>query len=304
VRMGWHDRPMHKLALVVVGGAVASAAPAAKSKQVILFDVPTASGSLAVNALEGVVKKAQPKLLACFTKVTSDGVDATVTFTIASDGKVTTAETTGPSDDIAACVTAAFMKLEFAASKETTGVVYPLAFARLYPPQPLGSNPITAAGGGGAFASLTGSGDAGFDDSNIYGGLFGNEARGGTGAGYAAGTHAVPPLVSLGQLTVTGDLGKAIIRRYVKRSIQKLQYCYEKELLVTKSLKGTVTAELTITPNGTVGTATASGIKNKNVESCVAAVIKDIEFPKPKGDVTVTYPMTFTPPPPPAKKTK
>jgi hypothetical protein len=310
--MGWHDRPMHELALavVVLGSAVASSTPVTRPKPALGLDVPTVSGALAAKAVEAVVKKTKSRLLACFAKVTADEIKTAVTFTIGSDGKVTTADASGASDDVAACVTAIVSKLKFASSKETTGVVYPITFRRdveIVDDGHVGRPGSTAAGGGGAFASLIGSGDAGFDDSNIYGGLFGNEAGegGGTGAGYGAGTHTVPPLVSLGQPTVTGDLDKAIIRRYIKRNIQKLQYCYEKELLVTKSLRGTITAAFTITTNGTVGTSTASGIKSKNVESCVAAVIKDTEFPKPKGgDVTVTYPFTFTPPPPPAKKTK
>jgi hypothetical protein len=36
---------------------------------------------------------------------------------------------------------------------------------------------------------------------------------------------------------------------------------------------------------------------NTDVETCIAAVIKAIEFPKPKGNnsVTVKYPLTFQP---------
>ena len=137
---------------------------------------------------------------------------------------------------------------------------------------------------GGAFASLTGTGDvsSGFDDSNIYGGLLGNEAGemnggfgfgrsgfgpggggtgwgtigtgrygtighgSGTGSGYGVGggrggmrgrTSAVPT-VSIGQPNAQGDLDKAIIRRYIKRNIQKITYCYEKQLLAKPGLVG------------------------------------------------------------------
>jgi hypothetical protein len=200
----------------------------------------------------------------------------------------------------------------------------------------------TALQQGGAFASLTGTGDisSGFDDTNIYGGLLGNEAGemnggfgygrsgfgpggggtgwgtigtgrygtighgSGTGSGYGVGggrggmrgrTSAVPT-VSIGQPNAQGDLDKAIIRRYIKRNIQKIQYCYEKELLAKSNLAGTVSTQFFITPNGNVASSSGSGV-DPEVANCVANVIKGIEFPKPKGGggVQVNYPFTFRP---------
>jgi pSer/pThr/pTyr-binding forkhead associated (FHA) protein len=203
----------------------------------------------------------------------------------------------------------------------------------------LGSSALTQ---GGAFASLTGTGDisSGFDDTNIYGGLLGNEAGemnggfgfgrsgfgpggggtgwgtigtgrygtighgSGTGSGYGVGggrggmrgRSAAVPTVSIGQPNAQGDLDKAIIRRYIKRNIQKIQYCYEKELLAKPGLSGTVSTQFFITPNGNVASSSGSGVDGA-VASCVAGVIKDIEFPKPKGGggVQVNYPFTFRP---------
>jgi pSer/pThr/pTyr-binding forkhead associated (FHA) protein len=195
---------------------------------------------------------------------------------------------------------------------------------------------------GGAFASLTGTGDisSGFDDVNIYGGLLGDEAGemyggfgfgrsgfgpggggtgwgtigtgrygtighgSGTGSGYGVGggrggmrgrTAAVPQ-VRIGQPSAVGDLDKAIIRRYIKRNISKITYCYEKQLLAKPGLQGTVATQFFISPNGTVASSNASGVDGE-VSSCVAAVIKSIEFPKPKGGggVQVNYPFTFRP---------
>lgn len=195
---------------------------------------------------------------------------------------------------------------------------------------------------GGAFASLTGTGDisSGFDDTNIYGGLLGNEAGemnggfgygrsgfgpggggngwgtigtgrygtighgAGTGSGYGVGggrggmrgrTSAVPT-VTISQPNVQGDLDKAIIRRYIKRNIQKISYCYEKQLLAKPSLAGTVQAQFFISPNGNVTSSQGSGL-DSDVASCVADVIRGIEFPKPKGGggVQVNYPFIFRP---------
>ena len=201
----------------------------------------------------------------------------------------------------------------------------------------LGSAALTQ---GGAFASLTGTGDisSGFDESNVYGGLLGNEAGemnggfgygrsgfgpggggtgwgtigtgrygtighgSGTGEGYGVGggrggmrgRTAAVPTVSIGQPSAEGDLDKAIIRRYIKRNIQKIQYCYEKQLLAKPALAGTVSAQFFITPNGTVAQSTGNGL-DPDVASCVAEVIKNIEFPKPKGGggVQVNYPFNF-----------
>lgn len=201
----------------------------------------------------------------------------------------------------------------------------------------LGNTALTQ---GGAFASLTGTGDisSGLDDADVYGGLLGDEAgemaggfgygRGGvgpggggqgwgtvgtgrygtighgdgTGTGYGVGggrggmrgrTSAVPT-VSIGSPTANGDLDKAIIRRYIKRNLAKIQYCYEKELLAKPSLSGTVQTTFLIMPNGTVSSASGNGV-DATVASCVAGVVKAIEFPKPKngGSVQVNYPFIF-----------
>ncbi len=187
-------------------------------------------------------------------------------------------------------------------------------------------------------ANATGDISSGFDDSNIYGGLLGDEsgeANGGfgfgrsgfgpggggsgwgtigtgrygtighgsgTGSGYGVGggrggmrgRTAAVPTVSIGQPNSQGDLDKAIIRRYIKRNIQKITYCYEKELLAKPALAGTLNTQFFITPNGNVAMAQATGF-DREVASCVAKVIRDIEFPKPKGGggVQVNYPFTF-----------
>ena len=201
----------------------------------------------------------------------------------------------------------------------------------------------TALDQGGAFASLTGTGDisSGFDDTNIYGGLLGNEAGemnggfgfgrsgfgpggggtgwgtigtgrygtighgSGTGSGYGVGggrggmrgRTAAVPTVSIGQPNAQGDLDKAIIRRYIKRNIQKITYCYEKQLLAKPGLVGHgVDAVLHHAERQRRQRRRGSGV-DPEVANCVADVIKGIEFPKPKGGggVQVNYPFTFRP---------
>ncbi|HEY0254378.1 MAG TPA: AgmX/PglI C-terminal domain-containing protein [Kofleriaceae bacterium] len=94
--------------------------------------------------------------------------------------------------------------------------------------------------------------------------------------------------------TAQGDLDKAVIRRYIKRSIPKFQACYTKQLAAKPKLAGTVKTQFFIDPTGKVTTVKASGL-DPTVASCIGDVIKTIEFPKPKGGggVQVNYPFTF-----------
>ncbi len=140
--------------------------------------------------------------------------------------------------------------------------------------------PATTIGGPPAAPSGEGTIGVGGGGGNLCGGLRG---RG----------HSHGPVVRLPpNASVDGPLDKAIIRRYVKRNLNKIQYCYERELQAHPDLKGTVTAKFVIGPDGLVATSEASGLAG--VDTCIAEVIKGIEFPKPKGSkVTVVYPFTF-----------
>jgi len=166
----------------------------------------------------------------------------------------------------------------------------------------------------GGLSSLTGTGDisSGFSNSNSYGQLLDGESgsfgygRSGHGAGGGAtgwgtiggrggmrGRTSAVPTVRLGAPTTQGALDQAIIRRYLKRNLQKIQYCYEKELLAKPTLRGTVTARFVIGETGTVEQATASGV-DPAVADCVAKVVNAIEFPRPTGgSVQVSYPFAF-----------
>ena len=172
------------------------------------------------------------------------------------------------------------------------------------PAEPAPTTVVTEDGTeGGAFASLTGTGDfsSGFDDANIYGGLTGDAVGEGTigTIGHGSGTgvrgrKAVIPRITLGQIKANGDLDKAIIRRYVRRHLMRFAYCYEKQLMVEPKLKGKLLAEYTIGADGKVTAATSTGVDGV-VAACVTKVLEQIEYPKPKGGgaVTVKLPLTF-----------
>ncbi|HEX4450148.1 MAG TPA: AgmX/PglI C-terminal domain-containing protein [Kofleriaceae bacterium] len=99
------------------------------------------------------------------------------------------------------------------------------------------------------------------------------------------------------------DADKPMIRHGIKGAIQKIEGCYEKQLLVDPSLEGTVRATFTINADGKVSGSSATGVHDA-VASCVAGVISTIQFDKPiAGATTVKYPFVFRSqgvPPPPA----
>ena len=98
----------------------------------------------------------------------------------------------------------------------------------------------------------------------------------------------------IGQPTGTDGLDKQIIRRYIKRNIDKIKYCYEKELLAKPGLEGSVRVSFFIAPTGSVQSSVGAGL-DPTVANCVAEVVGAIQFPKPNGGVQVNYPFTFHP---------
>lgn len=152
-------------------------------------------------------------------------------------------------------------------------------------------------GGGcmGEHCGIIGTGDG----YNMIGlGKFGREGYSGPlggGPGIRRRTPGVPGPV-VGQPTTGGAYDKALIRRYIRRNIEKIAYCYEKQLLAKPSLAGTVSVSFFIAPNGSVKSATGAGV-DPEVANCVADVVSAIEFPKPPdgAGVQVNYPFTFRP---------
>ncbi|MBS1118571.1 MAG: hypothetical protein H6Q90_799 [Deltaproteobacteria bacterium] len=117
---------------------------------------------------------------------------------------------------------------------------------------------------------------------------------GGSAAAVIRSHTAVAPMVSIAMPSVaSGSLDKTHIKRYLKRHVEKITYCYERELLARPQLHGVMQTQFTIGPSGRVLAATATGVDEK-VAACVAGVIRSIDFP-PVSDstVVVNYPFTF-----------
>lgn len=117
--------------------------------------------------------------------------------------------------------------------------------------------------------------------------------------GAAVAAPAAKATVSIGAPTVKGGLDEAVITRYLKRNLLRLQFCYEHRLRAKPALQGTVTLEFAIETRGRVASSKATGLDDEAAEICMASVIKTIEFPKPTnaGLVMATYPLTFHPAP-------
>jgi hypothetical protein len=151
-------------------------------------------------------------------------------------------------------------------------------------------------GGGGSGWGTIGVGAAG---------TLGRGSAGGTGYGVGAGRGGLrgrtarAPTVQIGRPTVVGELHRDIIRRYVRRAMPQLTYCYERALITDQRLRGAVSTRFTISPDGRVSGATAAGLP-PDADACLVSVLVGLRFPSvPSGGVVqVTYPLAFHPPAP------
>ncbi|HTJ40823.1 MAG TPA: AgmX/PglI C-terminal domain-containing protein [Kofleriaceae bacterium] len=101
------------------------------------------------------------------------------------------------------------------------------------------------------------------------------------------------PRVTLSAVTADGDLDPIVIRRYLKRKLAHLQYCYEKQLLAKPTITGTMSPAIAITATGATSAVTNTTGVDDDVASCVADVLRSIEYPKPKGGAAVTAHVTI-----------
>ncbi len=147
--------------------------------------------------------------------------------------------------------------------------------------------------------SLHGSGSIGYGGGLGASFAIGYGSVSGSSYGSSRSVSVALPQVTIAQPVVLGSLDAAIIKRYVKRHLAKIRYCYEKALLAKPTLSGTINTQFSINASGIVVAATATGLDDE-VAACVASTIKSIEFPRPvNGDtaIQVNYPFTFKPAP-------
>ncbi len=118
-------------------------------------------------------------------------------------------------------------------------------------------------------------------------------AQGGPGDGHTPGK-----IEAMADDKITlGALDGAEIDKVIKRNMQSIRYCYQKELQAHPGLGGKVTMKFTIAADGSVSSATTRHtVAMPTVESCLTARFLRMEFPEPRGGgvVLVSYPFVFS----------
>ena len=155
----------------------------------------------------------------------------------------------------------------------------------------------TGRGGGG-----TGEGTIGLGNLNTigHGGGGGSGSGYGRGAGGLGGRHGRVPSIRSGAAMVKGSLSKEVIRRIVRRHINEVKFCYERQLATRPDLSGRVSVKFIISGTGAVQMAAveSSTLGDPGVENCIASAVRRWTFPQPEGGgiVIVTYPFQLTAP--------
>jgi pSer/pThr/pTyr-binding forkhead associated (FHA) protein len=141
----------------------------------------------------------------------------------------------------------------------------------------------TAEGLGGLGTKGIGSGASGYGSG---GGSFGAKGEGGIG------TVGGDPII-------LGALDRSLIDEVIKRHMNQIRYCYQRELTKNPALGGKVVIKFVIAKDGTVSSASkkTSTMNNSAVEQCIVGRFMRMQFPEPKGGgiVIVSYPFIFSP---------
>ena len=102
-----------------------------------------------------------------------------------------------------------------------------------------------------------------------------------------------------GDPIILGSLDKSLIDAVIKRNMNQIRYCYQRELPKYPELSGKIVVKFVVAKDGTVSSATTktSTMNNKAVEACLNSRFLRFKFPEPKGGgiVIVSYPFVFRP---------
>ncbi|MCB9765685.1 MAG: AgmX/PglI C-terminal domain-containing protein [Alphaproteobacteria bacterium] len=144
-------------------------------------------------------------------------------------------------------------------------------------------------GGGGTAEGLGGLGTKGVGSGASGYGAGGNIGAKGVGAVGRVG----------GEPIILGAVDKTAIEAVIRRHLNQIRYCYQRELTKDPDLGGKLVIKFLIAPDGTVASAEpkSSTLDNRAVEDCVAGRFMRFQFPEPKGGgiVIVAYPFIFAP---------
>ena len=102
-----------------------------------------------------------------------------------------------------------------------------------------------------------------------------------------------------GDIVVSGNLRKSLVKKIINRNINQIRYCYSREFHKTTDLAGKISITFVILKDGSVSKANVkeSSMNNKRVGSCLVGRIKRFKFSQLTDDekVTVTAPFVFKP---------
>ena len=102
-----------------------------------------------------------------------------------------------------------------------------------------------------------------------------------------------------GDPVIIGALDRSLIDEVIKRNMNSIRYCYQRELTRNPALGGKIVIKFVIAKDGSVSTAEkkSSSMGNGSVEQCIVHRFMAMQFPEPKGGgiVIVSYPFMFSP---------
>jgi outer membrane biosynthesis protein TonB len=102
-----------------------------------------------------------------------------------------------------------------------------------------------------------------------------------------------------GDPIILGALDKSLIDAVIKRHMNQIRYCYQRELNRDPNLGGKIVVKFVIAKDGSVSKAStkSSTMGSSAVESCINSRFMRFKFPEPKGGgiVIVSYPFIFAP---------
>jgi TonB family protein len=157
----------------------------------------------------------------------------------------------------------------------------------------------TLGGGGGGGFRGTGAwgGGSEFGPADLRGiaGLSKSDAEGaGSKIKFKGGGE---PVVYAGTYSVSGELDKETVRRYIQTKMDQVRWCYQQEVQKNPDLAGQVKIEWIILATGKVTAVKVAGssLGNTAVEQCLTSRVATWQFPSPKGGGTakVAYPFIF-----------
>jgi len=102
---------------------------------------------------------------------------------------------------------------------------------------------------------------------------------------------------------LSGPLGPADAVRLVQAQMPRFRPCYDTARTTRPRLAGSVEVRFTISNEGRVTEATATGLPDApTVATCVADQVRQLTFPRPQARLQVAHTLHFVPPPPPPRR--